>query len=244
MQPYVFPYLGYFQLLHAADDFVLLDDVNFIKKGWINRNRIRLNGEAYTFTIPIQGMSQNATIRASMIAADPTWKAKLLAQVRHAYGKAPGFATHFGPIAELIEQAEGSIAGPAAESIRYVARYAGLPVRIHTASELALPAELKGQERILALARHVNATRYINPVNGAALYDQGRFAEAGMELRFLRMDGTVSYIQQGPAPFVQGLSILDVLMNVERDELRELLGRYQLLTASEIGTSPDEPATT
>src|SRR6186997_2821648 len=91
MQPYVFPYLGYYQLLHAADRFVCFDDVNFIKKGWINRNRILLNGVAHTFTIPIAGASQNNTIRASRIADDPAWKPKLLANIRHAYAKAPCF---------------------------------------------------------------------------------------------------------------------------------------------------------
>lgn len=245
MQPYVFPYIGYHQLMHAADVFVLLDDVNFIKKGWINRNRLRLNGEAHTFTIPIQGLSQHATIRASMIAPDPSWKAKLLGQLRHAYGKAPGFARHFPPIAAMVEQAQGSIADLAAESIRYVARTAGLATRIHLASDAGLDPELKGQERIIALAQRHGAERYINPANGAGLYSEERFTAAGIELRFLRMDGDLHYMQQGPAPFIQGLSIIDVLMNVDDAELERLLGRYQLFTAAELAATerPGTPST-
>lgn len=234
MQPYVFPYLGYYQLLHAADDFVLFDDVNFIKKGWINRNRIRLNGAAFTFTIPIQGMSQNATIRDSIIGKDDGWKSKLLANLKQAYRKSPGFIVHYPAIEALITDAEGPISELAAASIRYVAQYAGLSTRIHFSSSIGLPTEVKGQERILAVAAHHEATRYINPINGAALYSEERFAQAGMELRFLRMDGSLHYPQPGPAPFLQGLSMIDVLMNTDREALLGLFGRYSLLAKAEV----------
>lgn len=240
MQPYVFPYLGYYQLLHAADTFILLDDVNFIKKGWINRNRVQLNGEAHTFTIPIQGMSQNATIRASMIADDAAWKQKLLGTLQHAYRKAPHFDTHYPAIAGMIERAEGSIAELAAASIRYVATFAGLPTTILTASDIAVPAPVKGQERIVALAAHARATRYINPANGAAMYDEVRFAEAGMELRFLRMDNALSYTRNDGGPFIQGLSIIDVLMHCDQSLLISLLGRYQLLTSAEVAQTIED----
>ncbi|MFM1836501.1 MAG: hypothetical protein RJA04_1189, partial [Bacteroidota bacterium] len=68
MQPYFFPYLGYFQLVQAVDDFVFYDDVMFIKKGWINRNRILLQGREFLFTIPLEKQSQNKTIRESRVA--------------------------------------------------------------------------------------------------------------------------------------------------------------------------------
>jgi WbqC-like protein family len=243
MQPYVFPYLGYYQLLHAADDMVLFDDVNFIKKGWINRNRIKLNGEELTFTIPIQGLSQNATILASRIAPDGAWKGKLRASLQHAYAKAPGFARHFTPIMAMIEDAQGSIADLAEQSIRYVANEAQLPVRIHRASHLALPAELKGADRILAIARAHGAARYINPANGAGLYNEEIFTAAGVELRFLRMSPTAAYVQQGATPFITGLSIIDVLMNTDREELRMLLGRYDLYTGAALNAAAPQVPT-
>ena len=92
MQPYVMPYLGYFQMVAAVDEFVLLDDVNFIKKGWIHRNRILLNGEPHGITIPIAGMSQNKWIKDSMVADTDDWRPKLLVTLQHAYAKAPHYA--------------------------------------------------------------------------------------------------------------------------------------------------------
>jgi hypothetical protein len=234
MQPYVFPYLGYYQLLHAADRFVCFDDVNFIKKGWINRNRILLNGGAYTFTIPIAGASQNNTIRASIIADDPSWKPKLLANITHAYRKAPCFEAVFPAVEHLVLGAQGSIADMAEASLNMVRERLSLPVTLHRSSELGRPADLKGQERIIAVAAQHGATTYINPANGANLYDAARFAEAGMELRFLRMNSDVTYPQYGHAGFEPHLSILDALMNCSAIDLAALLSRYALLSPHEL----------
>ncbi len=233
MQPYVFPYLGYYQLLHAADRFVCFDDVNFIKKGWINRNRILLNGAAHTFTIPIAGASQNSTIRASIIADDGSWKPKFLANLTHAYRKAPHFAEVFPLVERMIKDAHGSIADLAEASVRLVVDRAGLPVTIHRSSAIGLPDTLRAQDRIIAVAQHHQASLYINPVNGAHLYEAERFRMAGMELRFLSMDSGLSYPQQGHAGFEPHLSMLDALMNCGPERLRELLGSYRLLDPSE-----------
>ena len=234
MQPYVFPYLGYYQLLHAADRFVCFDDVNFIKKGWINRNRILLNGAAYTFTIPIAGASQNNTIRRSIIAEDASWKPKLLTNITHAYRKAPSFTEVFPAVEKLVNEAQGSIADMAEASLRLVVERVGLPVSIHRSSELALPEGIKAQERIIAVAAHHGAPTYINPANGAHLYDAERFREAGMDLKFLRMDPDVTYPQLGNTGFEPHLSILDALMNCSTTDLAALLAGYTLLSQHEL----------
>lgn len=239
MQPYVFPYLGYYQLLHASDRFVLFDDVNFIKKGWINRNRILLNGQPYTFTIPVQDVSQNRTIKDHMIGADQSWKPKLMANLKHAYAKAPCFAEVYPVLEDMFMEAEGSVAELAGRSIRYVAERAALPVSIHRASDLALSVDLKGQERILAVCAAHGATRYINPANGAELYAAERFAARGIELRFLRMNEDLSYPQTGASTHVPALSAIDALMHCTPEELRTLLGQYKLLHAAEVaGSTP------
>lgn len=234
MQPYVFPYLGYYQLLHAADRFVLFDDVNFIKKGWINRNRILLNGEPYTFTIPVQDVSQNRTIKDHLFSADQSWKPKLVANLKHAYAKAPMFPEVFPVLETMFMDAQGSMAEFAGTSIRYVAERAGLPVSIHRASDLSISADVKGQERILAVCAAHGATRYINPANGAELYEAERFAERGIELRFLRMNADLTYPQVGAAAHVPALSAIDALMHCTPEELRTLLGHYRLFTAEEL----------
>lgn len=241
MQPYVFPYLGYYQLLHAADRFVLFDDVNFIKKGWINRNRILLNGEPYTFTIPVQDISQNRTIKDHLISADQSWKPKLIANLKHAYAKAPMFPEVFPTLEALFTEAEGSIAELAGKSIHYVAERASLSVSIHHASDLSLSVDVKGQDRILAVCAAHGATRYINPANGAALYSAERFAAQGIELCFLRMNADLSYPQIGTPAHVPALSAIDALMNCTPEELRTLLAQYQLLNAADIAKST--PAT-
>lgn len=243
MQPYVFPYLGYYQLVHAADHFVCFDDVNFIKKGWINRNRILLNGEPFTFTIPVQDMSQNRSIKDHLISLDTTWQPKLLANLKHAYAKAPMFSDVFPALEDMFMNTRGSIADLALASIRYVAARAALPVTIHRASEVSLPYDLKAQERILALCRHHQAKRYINPANGAALYDSQRFATQGIELRFLRMDADLSYPQIGVVEHVPALSAIDALMQCAPHELRALLGRYRLFTPEALAGADPHPRT-
>ncbi|MDQ3534602.1 MAG: WbqC family protein, partial [Bacteroidota bacterium] len=100
MQPYLFPYIGYFQLINAVDKFVLLDDVNFINKGWINRNKLLINGKSCYFTVPLEKASQNKLIKDILIASDANWKGKLLKSIELAYKKAP----HFGQIYTLVEK--------------------------------------------------------------------------------------------------------------------------------------------
>jgi hypothetical protein len=241
MQPYVFPYLGYFQLLHAADRFLLFDDVNFIKKGWINRNRILLQGEPYTFTIPIQDVSQNRTIKDSMISPDPAWKQKLLANIRHAYLKAPLFNEVYPSIEEMIGKAEGSIAGLAERSIRWAAERLSLTATIQRTSDLAIAPTIKGQERILAICSQLGASMYINPANGAELYDADAFASHGVALRFLRMDADVQYDQVGSDRHVPALSIIDVLMNCTQEQVLASMARYRIFEAPEAGPSAPTP---
>jgi hypothetical protein len=172
-----------------------------------------------------------------MISADQGWKPKLLANMKHAYAKAPMFSEVFPALEAMFTEAEGSIAELAGKSIRYVAERAALPVTIHRASDLSLVAELKGQERILAICAAHGAKRYINPANGAQLYDTERFAAQDIELRFLRMDADMSYPQTGTTAHVPALSAIDALMHCSPEELRALLGQYRLLDATEIEKS-------
>ncbi|MDR6194877.1 WbqC family protein [Siphonobacter sp. SORGH_AS_0500] len=95
MQPYLFPYIGYFQLLNAVDKFVIYDDVAFINRGWINRNSILNNGKAQLFTVPLKEASQNKLIHEISIDTDQKWRDKLLKTIQQNYKKAPHFAAVF-----------------------------------------------------------------------------------------------------------------------------------------------------
>lgn len=108
MQPYLFPYIGYFQLLNAVDMFVVFDDVNFIKKGWINRNNILVNRQKYLFTVPLKDASQNKLIKEVQIA-DDGWQEKFLKTVAQSYKKAEFFDEAFALIEKLCVRANLSL---------------------------------------------------------------------------------------------------------------------------------------
>ena len=120
MQPYLFPYIGYFQLIHAVDRFIIYDDVCYINKGWINRNNILLNGAAHLFTIPLQDASQNKRICDIPLSADTKWRTKLLRLIDSAYHKAPCFGKAYPLIENLIQKQYDSIAGLNYYSIKII----------------------------------------------------------------------------------------------------------------------------
>src|SRR6476620_1801279 len=125
MQPYVFPYSGYFQLMNAVDKFVFYDDVAFIKQGWINRNNILLDGKKYLFTVPVKNISSFSLINETYVSDKPfNWQKKLLNTFRLAYGKAPFFKKVFPMIEEVINSScDQSISTVAKNSINIVLQY-------------------------------------------------------------------------------------------------------------------------
>ena len=136
MQPYIFPYIGYFQLVYATDVFVFYDDVNFINRGWINRNRILLNGKEQLFTIPCKDASQNKLIKDIEVLHDPKSMQKTLATIQAAYKKAPFFADVY-PLMENIfgVQYEISISQLAIDSVISVCDYLGVIRKFKISSE-------------------------------------------------------------------------------------------------------------
>jgi hypothetical protein len=227
MQPYVFPYLGYYQLFHASDMFVSLDDAAFIKRGWVNRNRLLLQGKAHTFTIPLSAQSQNVSIRASRVAPDDGWRKKLLTTFGHAYRKAPHFGKVYPIIEQTLESPAESIADTAERSLLLVLDYLEMPRSVHRSSELDIDPMLHGQDRILAICEKIGTDLYVNPKGGRELYAPERFAARGMRLRFLHM-GEVVYDQCSSTPFEPGLSIIDVLMWNSKDAVMQMMAAYTL----------------
>lgn len=227
MQPYVFPYLGYYQLFHASDVFVSLDDAAFIKKGWVNRNRILLQGKVHTFTIPLSAQSQNVSIRDSRVAPDDGWRKKLMNTFGHAYRKAPHFEAVYSIVEQTLADSGGSIADTAERSLRLVLDYLDMPRAIRRSSELGIDSGLHGQERILAICEAIGTDLYVNPKGGRELYSPARFNTRGIDLRFLHM-GEVAYKQGSAVQFEPGLSIIDVLMWNAKDAVGEMMANYTL----------------
>jgi hypothetical protein len=210
----------------AVDKFVILDDVNYINRGWINRNRILLNGEAHTFTVPLRGASQNKLICELELVPESGWQNKLLLTIRQAYARAPCYNQVSGMLERIIKYPSVRLNEFLLNSLKEVVRYLSLNVEIVATSGVYINDNLKGQERILDICRQEQTDLYINPIGGVDLYDRAQFREQGMQLNFLRSRPIV--YPQGKNDFVSWLSILDVLMFNEPLAANQLIMEFDL----------------
>lgn len=222
MQPYLFPYVGYFQLIAAVNRFIFYDDVNFIKGGWINRNRLFLSGQVSWFTFPLQGASPHSKINEVHVQPTGTWRRKLLASVHQSYGRAPCFESAYALLEDIVSSGELSLASLARESVMTVADYLGLDTEFAVSTGRYDNENLRASDRILDICRQEQAVEYHNLPGGAALYPADEFALAGIDLHFLQPK--LFKYPQLTATFNPGLSILDVLMFNDRASARRLLG--------------------
>jgi hypothetical protein len=232
MHPYFFPYIGYWQLIHAVDRFVIYDDVNYIKRGWINRNRILINGKPVFITAPLRQASQNKRICDLSLQLSPVWRDKLVRSVEITYGKAPCFAGVFPVIENLIRHKADNLAEYLAHQILTLSRFMGIETDFVTTGRGYGNNSLSGQERIIDICRREGANTYINPQGGQALYDTETFRKAGIDLRFIIMR-PLPYPQR-VAGFVPCLSIIDALMELGPVEIMHHLDCYDLLSIENV----------
>ena len=227
MQPYLFPYLGYFQLIAAVDEFVLGDDLQYVKESWINRNRVLINRREKMISFPLRKSGHLSRISEKYFADDfPKHRSSLLKQLRNAYANAPCFGEAFPLLTDLIDHDEMNMAKYAEHAIRGICGYLGITTAIRLSSSLGLGEFSDRQDRVVATVRSLGGATYVNPIGGVALYDPGYFTRHGLGLRFHRMDNIV-YRQFGN-PFVPSLSIIDVLMFNPKPKLERLLQCYSL----------------
>jgi len=228
MQPYLFPYLGYFQLMHASDRFVVADDVAFIKQGWINRNRLLINGEPAYFTVPLKRHPATALIKDVEIAdsASQPWRGTMLKTIANFYRRAPSFDGVYPMVERVVAAPFTKIADMARASLREVCEYLSIRSTIVESSAAYGNAHLKGQDRVIDTCKAEHASDYVNASGGRALYSREAFGASGIRLHFLCSEET-TYSQAGGA-FVPSLSIIDVLMWNSPDAARDLLTRYRL----------------
>lgn len=226
MQPYFLPYLGYFQLMAAVDKFVLLDDVNFITRGWINRNRIWVNNEPHWLTLPLAKASQNRLINEIEIIDEPSWKRKMLRTVEMSYRNAPFAQQSIRLFSGILQDARGLLSTFLFRQLRAVADYVGIEVRIEPTSAVFPKNGRAGQDRILDICIREGATSYLNLPGGRELYDRASFAAAGIELLFLDPSfASLALRHSGPeGPF---LSILDLVMLNSAVTVRDALHMSQ-----------------
>lgn len=229
MQPYFIPYIGYWQLLNAVDKYIVYDDVNFIKGGWINRNRILINGEPKYFNIQMRGASSNKKINEIEVAVDVAIINKNIRVIQAAYSKAPYYADVYPIIEEILNCKLTNLAEYIVYSIKTICSYLGITTEIILSSTLEKDNSLKGQDKVLDICSMFGATEYYNAIGGRTLYSFDKFLERGIRLVFLKTDN-IEY-SQFCNEFQPNLSILDVMMFNSKEKLRKMLGEFSLITA-------------
>ena len=226
MQPYFLPYIGYFAMLNAVDHFVFLDDVQYIRRSWVNRNRIRSAQGWRYITLPICKQPRGTLISCTRLHEPAETFPKIRHSLLREYTRAPYWEETAALCEELFAEPMASLSRFNAESTRRIARHLGITTSTSLASELT-PTGLKGEERIVEICGQLGADHYINAIGGRSLYDKGRFARAGIRLSFFQV--RVLEYSQGREQFVPGLSIVDVLMFNPLAGVREMLQDYELV---------------
>lgn len=213
MQPYFLPYIGYFQLIHAADLFVVYDNAKYTKKGWINRNRILVNRQPAYITLPLLKASDHSDIVDRQLA--PNFMGdlqKLLRRVENAYAWSDYRDEGLEVLMKVLNCHHANLFDFLLHSIVTLTQVLRIQKPILRSSELAIDHNLKGQERVLAICKQLGASRYINPIGGAGLYSNDLFDKNGIELLIHEMS-PFSY-NQGSGAFVSHLSVIDSILCV------------------------------
>jgi len=224
MQPYFLPYIGYFQLIKAVNLFIIYDDVQFIKRGWINRNYILSNENKLMFNLILNGASQNKLINEISVQTDQN---KLLKTIYHSYKKAPYFEFIYPLIKNILDFEDKNLAKFIGNSIIHICNYLKIDTEIIYSSSMEKNNELKGQEKIIHICKLLNADTYINAIGGQDLYDKESFKKACIDLKFIKNNSTP--YTQFKNEFIPWLSIIDVMMFNSVDEINKMLDNYELI---------------
>ena len=227
MQPYFFPYIGYFQLMASVDLFIVYDNIKYTKKGWINRNRILKDGKDVIFSLPLKGDSDALDIRDRELAEDFN-RTKLLNQFMAAYRLAPYFAQTFQLVEEIVQYQDRNLFRFLHHSIVKTCKHLGITTEIKVSSDFTIDHDLRSQDKVLALCQAAGASRYINAIGGMELYSRETFLENGIDLKFIQSK-PFEYPQLGKE-FVPWLSIIDVMMFNSVETIRgSLVTKYELV---------------
>jgi hypothetical protein len=227
MQPYFFPYVGYFSLFDAVDTFVIYDDVNYIKKGWVNRNNFFSLAGPQRFTLPISKASQNTKICDLRLQPLEESKIQFFKKLAHAYGKAPYYSAVMALLTDIFDCNSAMLGDFLVNALARVNTYLDITVDIIRSSQCQLGAGLSGEERIIHIAKSLHAEKYITAIGGMHLYSDSAFQEHGMTLQFLKHKGT-DY-QQFSDIHTPYLSIIDVLMFNSPDDAMRIVKNYELI---------------
>ena len=227
MQPYFFPYIGYFQLIAAVDLFIVYDNIKYTKKGWINRNRMLQNGKDVTFSLPLKSDSDYLDVCARELAADFN-RDKFLNPFKDAYRRAPYFTQTFPLIEQVVRYQDKNLFRFLHHSITRICEFLDIKTEIRISSEIAIDHQMKNQDKVLALCSAVGADVYVNAIGGMGLYAKEDFSKQDIDLKFIQSK-PFEYAQFGNK-FVPWLSIIDVMMFNPLDTIRACISaNYELI---------------
>lgn len=227
MQPYFFPYIGYFQLIASVDLFIVYDNIKYTKKGWINRNRMLQNGKDVMFSLPLKSDTDYLDVCQRELSTDFN-RDKLLNQIKGAYRRAPYFEQTFPLIGEIVRHENTNLFRFLQHAIVRTCEHLGITTEIRISSDIAIDHTLKNQDKVLALCEAVGANTYVNAIGGMELYSKETFRDKGIDLKFIQSK-PFEYPQLGDV-FVPWLSIIDVMMFNPMDAIRDCISTQFDLT--------------
>lgn len=228
MQPYILPYLGYWQLINTVDAFVLYDNIQFSKKGWFHRNNILINNTKTLFTVPLKNESDYLDVKERFLSTDSEkYVKKILSQIENNYKKAPYYKDIFPLIQEIFCFNEKNLFNYILYSIKKICAYLDIETKIIISSEIDIDHGLKAQEKVIAINKELHADKYINPIGGIDIYNSETFESQNIELLFL--NSSIPEYPQFNGEFVSHLSIIDILMFNHKDNIKQMLDMYTLV---------------
>jgi hypothetical protein len=228
MQPYIFPYIGYFQLINAVDKFVIYDNIQFTKKGWINRNRLLLNGKDEYFTLPVKSDSDFLNVIERELSID--WlkeKTKVLNKIKENYKKAPYFNEVYNLVESNFNFENLNLFDFILNALKNTLNYLSIKTEIVISSTLAINHSLKAEEKVIAICKELNAETYLNPIGGIELYNKEHFLNEGIKLNFIKANNCV--YNQLNNEFIPFLSIIDVMMFNSKEEIKRMIEKEYVL---------------
>ena len=228
MQPYFMPYIGYFQLINSADEFIIYDNIQYTKKGWINRNRILDKGSDRLFTVPLKKDSDYLDVIDRKLSE--SWdkdRKKLLNSLNTLYHKAPYFEESFSIVEKCLLDNEDNLFTFILNSLNRINNYLDIKTSIVVSSDIGIDHSLKSQDKVIAICKAREATTYINAIGGMDLYSKTIFEANNIDLKFIKSHQIV--YEQFDGAFVPWLSIVDVMMFNSKDIIKEYLNSYTLI---------------
>ena len=229
MQPYFLPNLGYFHLINSVDVFVIYDDIQYTKKGWINRNRLIFDGNIDYVTIPLVKDSDFLNVNQRTISQG--WekeKSKLFRKLEQYYRKRDNFDKGLALTEKILNYNDVNLFNFIDHSVKLICQFLGIKTRVLPSSTLGDFSEYKGKDKVIAICRALNSETYVNAIGGMSLYDKDEFLNSGLDLKFVK--SVFKPYNQNIDVFEPGLSVIDLIFSIaDKALLLEQLQSYELI---------------